>query len=437
MRYMFKFPDIGEGIHEGRLLQWHVRKGAAVAVGDPLAKVETDKVVTDIPAPRAGEIAALYGKEGDTIHVGDPLVEIEIAGVAGEEAQQVAAARPPASSPVPVEEKGFGVVGTLEVGGSNAYLQASAEGVTAAPETAAAPQTRVLATPVARAMAREQQIEIQEVKGTGPGGRVTKDDVQRHAASRHLAAPAPAVATAPVTGSAPAAGGIETIPLSQIRKTIARNMTVSKQSAAHMTVFDEVEIAALAGARVRLQEAVAAKGVKLTYLPFILKAVTAALKKNPLLNAVLDLEGGQIVQKKFYHIGIAVDAEQGLVVPVIRDVDKRALVDLAAAIVALAEKARTQKLQLADLQGGTFTVTNYGALGGRFGVPVINYPQVGILGIGRAAEQPVVRDGQLAIGLLLPLSLSVDHRLVDGSTALRFLADVKAYLHDPLLLMLD
>mgnify|MGYP000971024846 FL=1 len=425
MRYIFKFPDIGEGLTEGIIIEWYVDKGTAVKVGQPLVKMETDKVVTDIPSPRAGVIAARYGKVGETIHVGETLVEIEIAGEAAAEA--------PGTQPEQVEEKGAGVVGTIEVASGNALLPASEEGTEPKTAAASAAGRKVLATPVARAMAREMNIDINLVKGTGPAGRVMKSDIQNfHAPAApvtYAAAKAPAIHAAP--GEL-----VEIRPMSQIRKSIARNMLRSKQSTAHMTLFEEPEVSRLVEARSRYKEEYKKEDLSLTYLPFIIRAVVAALKRHPELNSEMDFEKGNIIYKNYYNIGIAVSTEEGLVVPVIRDADKLSIRELSRAVAEIAVKARDRKLTLDDMKDGTFTITNYGALGGWFGVPVINYPQVGILGIGRINQQPVVDNGEIKVGNVMPLSLSVDHRMIDGAEATEFLNDVAAGVADPLSLIM-
>ncbi len=423
MRYIFKFPDIGEGLTEGIIIEWYVDKGTAVKVGQPLVKMETDKVVTDIPSPREGAIAARYGKVGETIHVGEVLVEIEIAGEAAAEA--------PAPEVEAIEEKGAGVVGELEVASNNAYLPASDEGTEARPAAAASASRKVLATPVARAMAREMNIDINRITGTGPAGRVMKSDIQRfHAPSFTTeSAPAHVATTAP-------AELVEIKPMTQIRKSIAKNMLRSKQSTAHMTLFEEPEVSALIEARARYKEEYKKDDLNLTYLPFIIKAVVAALKRHPELNAEMDFEKGNIIYKNYYNIGIAVSTEEGLVVPVVRNADKLTIRELSRVVAEIAVKSRERKLTLDDMKDGTFTITNYGALGGWFGVPVINYPQVGILGIGRINQQPVVVKGEVKVGNVMPLSLSVDHRMVDGAEATEFLNDVAAGIADPLSLIM-
>ncbi len=438
MRYIFKFPDIGEGLTEGIILEWYVDKGNAVKVGQPLVKMETDKVVADIPSPREGVIAARYGKVGETIHVGETLVELDIAGEAAAETSSKAAieavTQPTAMEVEPIEEMGAGVVGTLEVASNNAYLPASDEGTEAKPAASPASMRKALATPVARAMAREMNIDINQVTGTGPAGRVMKSDIQNF----HAPAPsARSVAARPASTAAAASGElVEIKPMTQMRKSIAKNMLRSKQSTAHMTLFEEPEVSALVEARARYREEYKKEDISLTYLPFIIKAVVAALKRHPELNSEMDFEKGNIIYKNYYNIGIAVSTEEGLVVPVIRDADKLSVKELSRAVAEIAVKSRERKLTLDDMKDGTFTITNYGALGGWFGVPVINYPQVGILGIGRINQQPVVAAGEIKVGNVMPLSLSVDHRVVDGAEATEFLNDVAAGVADPLSLIM-
>jgi len=446
MRYIFKFPDIGEGLTEGIIIEWYIDKGNAVKLGQPLVKMETDKVVADIPSPREGVIAARYGKLGETIHVGEPLVEIDIVGEASAEvAAEVAveaATKATAVEVEPLEEMGAGVVGTLEVASNNAFLPASEEGTETRPAASATAPRKVLATPVARAMAREMNIDINQVTGTGPAGRVMKSDIQNfHGPSATVRTPAAFTAQTAGSGQAApslqsAAGLVEIRPMTQIRKSIAKNMLRSKQSTAHMTLFEEPEVTALVEARVRYKEEYKKEDISLTYLPFIIKAVVAALKRHPELNSEMDFEKGNIIYKNYYNIGIAVSTEEGLVVPVIRNADRLTVKELSRAVAEIAVKARDRKLTLDDMKDGTFTITNYGALGGWFGVPVINYPQVGILGIGRINQQPVVKNGEIQVGNVMPLSLSVDHRMVDGAEATEFLNDVAAGVADPLSLIM-
>ena len=429
MRYIFKFPDIGEGLEEGTIVEWHVEKGQRVKMGDSLVTMETDKVVTAIPSPRDGVIAAKFGKVGETIHVGSALVEIDIAGVEGEAAVEEAA------KTEAVNEEGAGVVGTLEVAGNNAVLSASKEGVETSSATLSRSQ-KVLATPVARALAKDSGLDINNVKGTGPAGRVTKDDILRELSdsskskisSKNSPVNDKAVLTEPL---------VEIEPLSQIRKTIAKNMIQSKHNAAHMTVFEEVEISELDKVRKRYKEVYSQSGVKLTYLAFIIKATALSLKKFRALNAEMDMERGNMIYKKYYNIGIAIDTAKGLVVPVIRNADKLTIKEIALGIQNFSDKAKDGKLTLDDMKDGTFTITSYGSIGGLFAVPVINYPQAGILGIGRIDKKPVVKGENVVPGLVLPLSLSVDHRIADGGETARFINTIMGYLSDPVSIIME
>jgi pyruvate dehydrogenase E2 component (dihydrolipoamide acetyltransferase) len=435
MRYIFNFPDIGEGLDEGTILEWYVKKGQSVKVGDSIVKMETDKVVADIPSPRDGVIAATFGKVGETIHVGNALAEIEIEGVSGEAAQELV--KETQSQIEAVEEEGAGVVGTLEVAGNNAFMPASEEGDFNKsdhmyPTSPIQFTKKALATPVARAMAKELEVDINLVTGTGPGGRVMKDDITKFKQQQSYSTPKTESATKNDSSEL-----IEIEKMTQIRKTIAKNMIQSKHNAAHMTVFDDVEVSELIRLRTKFKERYASDGVKLSYLPFILKATALALKKYKLLNSEMDMENGNIIYKKYYNIGIAVDTEDGLLVPVIKDVDKKSIKQLAVEVAEISEKARTRTIKLEDMKGGTFTITSFGSIGGKYAVPVINYPQAGILGIGRIFEAPIVKNGQIVVGNTLPLSLSVDHRIVDGGEVTRFLNEIMNYLEEPVAMVME
>jgi pyruvate dehydrogenase E2 component (dihydrolipoamide acetyltransferase) len=432
MRYIFKFPDIGEGISEGKILQWYVKKGQEVKSGESLVKMETDKVVTDIPSPKDGVIVSLFGKEGEVINVDAPLVELEIEGVAPEEAQEIAKERSKPLEKKPIDEKGFGVVGTLEVASDSAFLPSGTEGLPPKKEPEGESSVKkVLATPVARAMAKDIGVDISQVTGTGPAGRVMKKDIRLFFENMQAGKVKPARAEVEPEGAR-----VVYEPLSQIRKTIARNMIRSKQSAAHMTVMEEVEVSHLVTLRETHKRSYEQRGLKLSYLPFILKAVAYSLKEFPDVNAEMDIENDRMILKHYYNIGIAVDTEEGLVVPVISDTDKKSISQLSMEIMDVVRRARERKLTLNDFKDGTFTVTNYGSIGGTFAAPVINFPQTGILGVGRILKTPVVKNDEVVIGHVMPLSLSVDHRIIDGAEASRFIAKVIDYLKDPFLLLL-
>lgn len=431
MKYVFNFPDIGEGITEGVIVEWKVKQGDEVKTGDPLVEMETDKVVTDIPSPRDGRVVKMYGKVGDTIEVDSPLVELEIEA-AGDTASEED------------EEEAFGVVGTSENAGKGDMLPSSSEGA-ASRQQIPRPRMKVKASPVARNYAGQLGVDIQMVEGSGPDGRVMKADILQY----HEQSEGPAVKETGAPGSAgvgmpagkdrgpgqerdkQAEEAVTEIPLSSIRKTIARNMLKSKQSAAHMSLFEEVEISELVALRQRYKEAFSEKGIKLTYLPFFLKAAARALSEYPAINSEMDMERDRLIYKKYYNIGIAVDTDDGLVVPVIRHVDRKEISQIAAEIEEKTRKARERSLTLDDFRDGTFTITSYGSIGGLWGTAVINYPQAGILGIGRIHQEPVVRDGEVAVGTVLPVSLTVDHRIVDGGTSSRFVNAFMSYVRNP------
>jgi len=432
MRHVFKFPDIGEGLDEGTIVEWYVEKGQTVASGESLVKMETDKVVTDIPSPKDGVIAARYGNEGETINVGDPLVELDIEGVEGEEAQEESKKidKGEPSKQEPVEEEEAGVVGTLESAGNNAFLPSSDEGEDES-KSESKPK-KAIATPVARALAKELNVDINQVKGTGPGGRVMKEDILKFSESASYSGSSKST-SAPEEQK----DRVEVVDMSQLRKTIAKNMLRSKHNAAHMSVFDEAEVSELMDVRKKYKSEFEADGIKLSFLPFILKATAQALKKHKAMNAEMDMDNGKMIFKHYYNIGIAVDTDDGLLVPVIRDVDKLSIRQIAEKVNEIAEKARNREISMDDMKDGTFTITSFGSIGGKFAVPVINYPQAGILGIGRISKEPVVKDDTVVPGNKLPLSLSVDHRIVDGGEVTRFLNTMMRYLADPVSLIMD
>ncbi|MCS7198116.1 MAG: 2-oxo acid dehydrogenase subunit E2 [Candidatus Bipolaricaulota bacterium] len=432
MPFEFRLPDIGEGIHEGEIVKWLVKEGDFVREDQPMVEVMTDKATVEIPAPRAGKILKLHAQEGEVVKVGSVLVTIEEIGEAKPEPKREAAVTPsppPKPEPEPI-----------------AVASASAATVTAPPAEATSAQ-RVLATPATRKLARELGVDIAQIRGTGPGGRITDEDVRRFAAAR-MAPPPPPPAPTPAPPPQPTAPAFtpspvvsdrreERIPLRGIRKRIAEHMRQSKSTAAHFTYVDEVDMTELIQLREQIKPLAEQKGVKLTYLPFIVKASVAALKEMPILNASIDEATGEIVIKKYYNIGIATATEEGLIVPVIKDADRKSILEIAAEIERLAKAAREGKIALQDIQGGTFTITSLGALGGLFATPIINYPEVAILGIHEIKKRPVVRENQIVIRDIMYISLSFDHRLIDGDVGARFCKKIIGYLEDPKLLFLE
>lgn len=441
MSYVFNFPDLGEGLTEGKLLEWYVSEGQTVKEGDLLAKVETDKVVADIPAPKAGTILKRHGALEEILIVGKPFVEIGAKG----ETPTPEPARP---APAPAAESGPGVVGNIEVATGSDVMPASGEGLGAPVAAArlAEPRQRTLASPLARKMAADLGLDLHRLTGSGPSGRVMKDDVLRARDAGPVAAPVAAASAAPKASAVPARvpaaplpprGSSQVEALSQLRKTVAQRMVASKFSAPHATTFEEVEVSALHALREAQKNRWAPEGLKLSYMPFVCKAVAAALRRHPKLNCRLDMEKSQVTWQHFVNLGVAVDTPEGLIVPVIRDADTLSVKQLAEAIADLAERARKRQIKLEELKGGTFTITNYGAIAGIHGAPIINVPEAAILGVGRLLEKPVVKDGAIVAGRTLPLSLAVDHRIVDGGDAARFLRELMDSLADPVGMLLE
>lgn len=419
--YAFKLPDIGEGMHEGEIVKWHIQPGDSVEEDQVILEVQNDKAVVELPSPVNGTVKEVKVAEGTVAVVGDELVIFEVEG-GGDAPAPVDAGRAPAE----------------------AAQSANAADV---------PMPMVLATPGVRKLAREKGIDIRLIQGSGRHGQVTREDVlafaegggsasaPADAAKKQGAMPAaeaPAVKAADGTPGPAAQSQLEErVPLKGIRKVIAEAMVKSVYTAPHVTVMDEVDVAKLVAFRDRIKPLMEKKGIKITYLPFIVKALVAAVRAFPVLNAAIDEEAGEIVYKKYYHVGIATDTEQGLLVPVIRDADRKSIWTIAAEIKDLAERGREGKLGPQEMRDSTITVTNIGSAGGMFFTPVINFPEVAILGTGRIAEKPVVRDGAIAVGQMMALSLSFDHRIVDGATAQYALNSIKELLEDPELLVLE
>lgn len=421
--YEIKFADIGEGIHEGLVFQIPVTINQEIEDGDTLYLVETDKVTADIPSPVAGRVTKINYSEGDTIHVGDVIMLID------DHNDQTNVEEISTHKEVKheiVEEKGStSVVGDLEI--SSEIIASSAE-IISVEKTS----KKVLATPVARRLAKDLDIDIQKVVGTGPGGRVKKVDIQnakkaqKNVPDDHLNHPEVKLASED-----------RRLKMSQVRKTISAHMTQSKFTIPHTSVMDELIVNDLVTYRNQAKVIAMNSQIKLTYLPLIIKAVVIALKNHEIINSMLDEEREEIVFKKGIHIGIAVDTPFGLTVPVIKDADRLSILELASKLEDLNTRAQSKSLSMDEITGSTFTITNYGALGSSFGVPVINYPNSAILGIGMIAKKPIVIEDSIEIGYVLPLSMSFDHRIIDGADAGRFMQRLKELLSNPQLLLLS
>jgi len=416
MAYEFRFPDIGEGLTEGEIVRWLVKEGDEIKEGQPLVEVETDKALAEIPSPRTGVILKILAKEKEIVKVGQVIV------IFGEKGEALAA---------PPRRPSVGVVGELE----EAPEEAPAAEVRAEVVKPTFVSEHAMATPAVRALAKELGVDINKVKGTGPEGRVLEKDVRQVAESKEK--PVEEVKKPVKVKKYDLYGYVERIPLRGVRRSIAKAMVKSKYTAPHVSAMDEADVTELWQIREKEKKAAESKGIKLTILPFIIKGVIAGLTEHPYLNATLDDENEEIILKKYFNIGLATDTPEGLMVPVVKNAKEKSIFELAQELTQLAERARNRTIDLADLKGGTFTITNYGAVRGIYGTPIINYPEVAILGIGRIQEMPVVRDGKVVVRKILPLALSFDHRVVDGAEAARFLNTVIVRLEDPDLILLE
>lgn len=453
--YEFKLPDIGEGVTEGEIVKWLIAPGDSVKEDQPIVEVMTDKATVTITAPKAGKVVETRGKVGGIVPVHSVLVVFDLGGGA-------AAAEPAEKKHEPAATAVGDIKETLP-------------GMNLAPAPAVAPANgkpaggyfndKPLATPATRAFAREVGVDLRAVPPTGPQGRVTKEDVKGYRAPSAAPAaapapvhapapeaPAPVAAPRPVEEAAPAhartlqkiappsaehAALEERIPLRGVRKRIFEGMSRSKHTAAHFTFVEECDVTALKELRARLKPAADQQGVKLTFLPFFVKAVVAALKKHPTLNAAFDETTQEIVVRKYFDIGIASATEAGLIVPVVRGADRRSILDIAREIARLGEATKSGKVSPADLGGSTFTITSLGQQGGLFATPILNFPEVAILGIHQMKQKPVVRDGQIVIGDVMLVSLSFDHRIIDGHVGAAFAYEIIGYLQDPDRLFLE
>jgi pyruvate dehydrogenase E2 component (dihydrolipoamide acetyltransferase) len=385
MPYEFKLPDLGEGITEGEIRRWLIHEGDMVTEHQTVAEIETDKAVVELPAPRAGRVARIALAEGEIAKVGEVLMII---------------AEPGESSPA--RPRSVSVVGTLP--------EAEKEGA-------------ILATPAVRRRARELGVRLEEISGSGPRGSVTLDDVAK--------------AASPAKPAEDRHGEVERVPLRGVRRTIARNLVKAHLATAFVTCMADADVSDLWELRLRELSALKEKGIHLTFFPFFIKAVQHAIVSHPLLNAAVDEEREEIVVKKYCNIGVAVDTADGLMVPVVKNVERKSILDLAMEIQRLGERARERKITLEEMQGSTFTITDFGHFGGTYATPIINYPDVAILGCGRISDKPWVKDGQIVIRKILPLSLTFDHRVTDGVDAAGFLTRVAGYLEDPNLIFLE
>ncbi|HIS28228.1 MAG TPA: 2-oxo acid dehydrogenase subunit E2 [Candidatus Avamphibacillus intestinigallinarum] len=426
MAFIFKLPDIGEGIHEGEIVKWFIQEGKEVNEDDVLCEVQNDKAVVEIPSPVDGTVDKIHVKEGTVATVGQTLVTIDAEGYEDEEEE--------------VEET------ASESGSEETKEQAQtvSEADTSVKEEHDSNEDKrqVIAMPSVRKYARENDVAIQNVTGTGKNGRILKEDI-----NAYLSGDQTVTETGQDSGVEQEATPTTSIPegplpetrekMTAMRRTIANAMVNSKTRAPHVTLLDEIDVTELVAHRKKFKEIALEQDIKLTYLPYVVKAIVSTLKKYPIINASIDDETDEIVYKHYYNIGIAADTDKGLLVPVVKNADKKSIFDISQEINALAEKARDGILTSNEMKDASSTITNIGSAGGQWFTPVINYPEAAILGIGRIAEKPIVRNGEIVAAPVLALSLSFDHRIVDGATAQLALNQIKKLLNDPQLIMME
>lgn len=437
--FQFKLPALGEGIMEGEVVSWAVAVGDEVKEDDTLVEIQNDKSVEELPSPVDGKVVKIHVQAGEVATLGQVIIEIDAPGHNG--ATETAVESTPAS---PAAEEGT--------------VPATASASATAPATPADSNRRILAMPSVRKLAREKGIDITSVNGSGKNGRITADDVKNFdgsaapvtattvttAATPEVAAAAPVAAT-PAAKAAPAKpyasqrGEAETRePMTGMRKAISKAMVNSKHTAPHVTHFDEIEVSSLWDHRKKFKDIASERDTKLTFLPYAVKALIAAVKKYPILNSSLDDATQEVVYKNYYNIGIATDTDRGLYVPNIKDANTLSMFDIADQITELAGKAQEGKLSASEMGQGTITISNIGSAGGKWFTPIINHPEVAILGFGSIVQQPIVNaEGELAVGRVIKLSLSYDHRVIDGATAQKAMNEIKKYLANPELLLME
>lgn len=424
--FEFNLPDIGEGIHEGEIAKWFVKAGDEINEDDVLCEVQNDKAVVEIPSPVEGTVKEVHFDEGSVATVGQTIVSIYAEGYDSQESE---------STDTKQKE------------------QKSSESKKESTDTKSSSNKRVIAMPSVRKFARDNDVSIEEVSGSGKNGRILKEDIQAFIDGDQAPASESVEQKETKTGSKPdaeeqksaaksaqpSAGQLPETreKMSPIRKSIANAMVNSKHKAPHVTLHDEIDVTELVAHRKKFKPVAQEKDIKLTYLPYVVKALVSALKQYPVINASIDDDSDEIVYKHYYNVGIAADTDKGLLVPVVRDADKKSIFDISKEINELAKKAQDGKLSPDEMKGASSTITNIGSAGGQWFTPVLNYPEAAILGIGRIAEKPVVKDGEIVVAPVLALSLSFDHRIVDGATAQFALNQVKRLLNDPQLIMME
>ncbi|UYL09022.1 2-oxo acid dehydrogenase subunit E2 [Bdellovibrio sp. SKB1291214] len=430
-----KLPELGEGVTEGELVKWLVKSGDSVKADQAIAEVLTDKATVEVPTPVAGVVGELKFKAGDVVKVGSTMITLTGAASGGSATAAPAAPAPQASAPAAAAPAAKAApVATSAASTANGIFPPVAD-------------SKVLATPATRRLARETGIDINALSGSGLAGRVTREDVlaaggSAAAGSAAATAGAKAGATTGMTIPRPAYQGQagapeERVALIGIRKRIAENMQRSKQIIPHFTIMDEAKVDALVALRESLKDFAEKNGTKITYLPIVMKAMVATIREFPMFNASIDDAAGEIVYKKYFNIGFAADTPTGLVVPVIKNADQKTILEISKEIIDLSKRARDGKLKPDEMKGACITVTNIGSIGGTYATPVINHPEVAILGMYKIDEKPVIKDGQLKAIKTMNYTMTADHRLIDGALAARFLAAFIGRIENPGKLMVE
>lgn len=434
MAFEFRLPDIGEGIHEGEIVKWFVKAGDTIEEDDVLAEVQNDKSVVEIPSPVSGTVEEVLVDEGTVAVVGDIIVKIDAPDA--EEMQFKGNHSDDSSSEEPKEEA------AKEESASSQESQPAAS-----TQDAEVDENRTIkAMPSVRKYARDNGVNIKAVAGSGKNGRITKEDIDAHlnggatqtASNESATSTSEETTTTSATQSVPEGDFPETTEkIPAMRKAIAKAMVNSKHTAPHVTLMDEIDVQQLWDHRKKFKEIAAEQGTKLTFLPYVVKALVSALKKYPALNTSFNEEAGEIVHKHYWNIGIAADTDRGLLVPVVKHADRKSIFQISDEINELAVKARDGKLTSDEMKGATCTISNIGSAGGQWFTPVINHPEVAILGIGRIAQKPIVKDGEIVAAPVLALSLSFDHRQIDGATGQNAMNHIKRLLNNPELLLME
>ncbi|MEK9197619.1 dihydrolipoamide acetyltransferase family protein [Ureibacillus sp. 179-F W5.1 NHS] len=452
MAFEFRMPDIGEGIHEGEIVKWFVKPGDKIQEDDVLCEIQNDKAVVEMPSPVEGTIEEIVVEEGSVAVVGDVIIRIDAPGYEnlqfkGDDHHKEEQSTATTSAQVQGTAENGGPVEKAPVEGDSKETESKQ---TTTPVTAAATANneRVIAMPSVRKYARTNDVDIHLVSGTGKNGRILKSDIDNYLNGGAKSKPetdstveetksetTTTTVEAPVSFEGEFPETREKI--SGIRKAIAKAMVHSKQTAPHVTLMDEVDVTELVAHRKKFKNIALEKGIKLTYLPYVVKALVSTLREFPDLNRSFDDATNEIIQKHYYNIGIAADTEKGLLVPVVKHADRKSIFKISSEINELATKAREGKLSPNDMKGGTCSITNIGSAGGQWFTPVINHPEVAILGIGRISEKPVIKNGEIVGAPVLALSLSFDHRMIDGATAQNALNHLKRLLSDPELLLME